>query len=197
MMNLPSPLSRLRAIALGVFFSVVGSASALTWTDVSTFSPQYIYSSSNSANSTRSGTFNISDGLGGYNPAAHLLTSATATFAFADDSNNDSSEYVTIRLGNPLANFITGQEVDGDHPAINYAWYGSGISGIFLADLAADGTLAWRVQVTSGDTYLKVAKLVAEGQLRDVNNKVPDQGSTFLLLASGLICLTVLRRKNF
>jgi len=177
----------------GASLAASSSAFALTWTDTSTFSPQYLYASSNTANSTRIGLFDITDGTGGYNPALHTITSAYATFAFADDSSGDSSEYVTIKLGTPYGNFITGQEVNGTHPAVNFAWYGANVTGTLLADLSADGRLNWKVQVTSGDTYLKVAKLIAEGTTRSV----PDHGPTLTLFALGLLALMAARRRTF
>lgn len=188
-----SQLLRKFLTLVSVGFAASSAAFALTWTDVSTFSPQYLYAGSNPANSTRTGLFDLTDGVGGYDPALHSITSAYATFAFADDSGSDASEYVTIKLGTPYANFISGQEVNGTHPAVNFAWYGANVTGTLLADLSADGRLNWKVQVTSGDTYLKVAKLIAEGTTRSV----PDHGPTLTLFALGLLGLAAARRRTF
>jgi hypothetical protein len=187
MFKIPSSLKLIGA--LGALFASAHSALALTWTDTSTFSPKYL-----SSGQSYSGTFDITDGVGGYNPAIHTITSAFASFAFADDSDWDTGEYVNVFLGNPFGSFISGQEVDGDHPSINYAWYGANVSGVFLADLTADGKLNWKVRVTSGDTYLKVAKLTAQGGSSDIPG-TPDTGSTMALFALGLVGIAGLRRR--
>ncbi len=187
MFKIPSSIKLIGA--LGALFASAHSALALTWTDTSTFSPKYL-----SSGQSYSGTFDITDGVGGFNPAIHSITSAFASFAFADDSTSDTGEYVNVLLGNPYAAFMSGLEVDGTHPAVNFAWYGANVSGVFLADLTADGKLNWKVKVTSGDTYLKVAKLTAEGGNSDIPG-TPDSGSTIALFALGLVGIAGLRKR--
>lgn len=180
--------SRKLLAGLVVSFALANSALAITWTDTSTFQPQYL-----SSGQSYSGIFDITDN--GFNSALHIVNSAYASFAFADDSDYDSSETVNITLGTPFLAFISGQEVDGDHPAVNFAWYGNNVSGTFLTDLNADGKLAWKVTVTEGDTYLKVAKLEATGTTRTQTPGVPDGGSTAALLGLGLAGLVALRKR--
>jgi len=184
----------LRILGTALSLGMAHASFAITWTDTSTFSPVFL-----SSGQSYSGTFDISDGVGGFNSAIHQLTAGTvnASFAFADDDDWDTfyPEYANMQLGNPLGAFITGQETDGDHPSTNFAWYGANVAGTFFTDLGADGKLNWKVTVTSGDTWLKVAKLTASGTTIPNTPGVPDGGSTLALLSAGLMGIVAFRKR--
>jgi VPDSG-CTERM motif len=176
------------ALLAAVLLSLAQAASAITWIDEDYGDPlKFLTSSSPSYSST----FNIL--YDGYNPATMLVTSAVVSFGFADDSF-DTYEYVNVYLDGNL--FIAGQEVDGTHQTIptSYDWYHGSISGTLLAGLQ-DGVINYTVTVTSGDTYLKRAKLVAQG-IYQPSRSVPDGGATALLLGFGLAGLVALRRRS-
>ncbi len=180
----------IRKALLGVMASMllmggVQSAVALTWVDNDNGDPlKFLTPSSPSYSST----FNIL--IDGFDPATMKVTSATASFAFADDNGDNTYEYVDILLDGNL--FIDDQEVDGSHsnPPHSYDWYSGALSGTLIGSLNNDGILDYTVTVTSGDTYLKRAKLVAQGGYR-----VPDGGTTVMLLGVGLTGLAALSRK--
>jgi len=162
----------------------VHSALALTWVDVDSGYPLKFLRPSDPSYSS---TFNIL--ADGFNPATMEVTSATASFAFADDDDS-YLEYVNIYLDSTL--FLGGIEVDGTHnnPPTSYDWHSGALTGTLIGSLNTDGILNYTVTVTSGDTYLKVAKLEAQGRY-----KVPDGGLTVLLLGASLSGLAVLSRK--
>lgn len=172
-------------VAAAMLVSGGKPAMALTWTDVDSGYPLALLRSSNPSYSS---TFNINDD--GFNSATMQVNSAIASFAFADDLDSQL-EYVNITIDG-LA-LITGQETDGSHLA--YAWYSQSLSGTMLGSLNADGILSYTVTVTSGDTYLKVAKLCAQGGMKDTN-RVPDGGMTLLMLGSTLTGLGVWSRSR-
>jgi hypothetical protein len=138
-----------------------------------------------SGNPSYSSVFNIL--LDGYQPATMQVDSAVASFAFADNYDSDP-EYVNIFLDGNL--FLGGLEVDGTHQNIphSFDWYHGNLSGTLLAGLQ-DGIISYTVTITSGDAYLKRAKLVAEGSYRTV----ADGGLTVLLLGGGMIALGLVR----
>jgi hypothetical protein len=183
----------IRTLALSASLGLASVAHAITWTDTSTFSPFYL---SINGTSSKSGVFDITDN--GFNPGLHTITSATASFAFADDDQNDDGEYVSITLDGSA--FLGPLEVDGNHssPPSSYHWLSGGVSGTLLVSLQTDGKLNWTValQNTAGtnDTYLKVAKLVAEGRPSNVPG-VPDGGTTAALLGISFLGLAAARRK--
>lgn len=179
----------IRKALMGVVASVllmggVQSVMALTWVDEDNGDPLKFLTPSNPSYSS---TFNIL--LDGFNPATMQVNSAVASFAFADDGDS-AYEYVNIYLDNTL--FLGPIEVDGTHANIptSYDWHSGALSGSLIGSLNADGILNYTVTVTSGDTYLKRAKLVAQG-----GYKVPDGGTTVLLLGASLTGLAALSRK--
>jgi hypothetical protein len=192
----------LKTVGLALALTGVAQASDLTWTSQFVGSPlKFLYFSSSSSTSSYSNTFDIT--TDGFNPLTMTVDSAVASFAFADDSDDlsDSSssklEWVNISLGNPLQLFIGNQEVDGQHPYSSYAWYSDDLSVSLLADLQSDGKLAFKVQILDKvygkyeDTYLKVAKLVAEGHV----NNVPDESNTIILTGAAMLGLIALRKR--
>lgn len=165
----------------------VQAASAITWIDEDNGDPLKFL---RSWDPSYSSTFNILND--GYNPLTMQVDSAVASFAFADDGDS-GLEYINVYLDGDL--FLNGQEVDGTHQnvPVSYDWYHGSLSGTLLAGLQ-DGVISYTVTVTGGDTYLKRAKLVAEGSYRSTETSVPDGGSTALLLGFGLAGIVALRR---
>jgi len=149
--------------------------------------------------STVTGWLDITTGQGvNFNPATMTLTSAFVKFAFADTydpttpwfTGSDSElEYVTVKLDN--VTFLSGVEVDGTHQAYDWTSASGALTGSFLASLQTDGKLQYKVTVTSGDTWFKRARVDATG----VYKRVPDAGSTVLLLGLGILGLAASRRK--
>ena len=173
-------LLKLLAIT-SVSFVLASAARAVTWTDDD---PLNVFlTSSRHGNDTYSNTFNILDA--GYNPATQQVTSAVASFAFADNAT-DEGEYVDILLDSTL--IFNDLEVDGT--SWSYDWHSVNVSGSLLASLQ-DGVLNYTVKIDSGDTYLKGAKLVAQGGARSV----PDSSSTAVLVGLGLVSLFASRKR--
>lgn len=160
----------------------------------------------NSYDLSYSNTWNIlSDG---FNPGTDTIDAITVWFSFADDSKTDGEEYVDISLGG--TNLWDDLEVDGMHPATNYATYSMVLDPLthfsVFQDLAADGKLGFSVVLQElvsdcgsksknlEDTYVKVAKIQACSSSTPIENPVPDSGSTFLAFGIGLLGLGGVRR---
>lgn len=175
-------------LAIAAFFVVSNNATALTWTHENNGDPLKFL---NSNNPTYTSTFNILNA--GYDPNTMVVTAATAWFAFADDGDSQY-EYVKVYLDGAL--FMGPIEVDGTHNNIpaSYDWHSGTLSGSFLASLQ-DGIINYSVKVTSGDTYLKRTKLVAEGYARPSESpRVPEGGATIVMLGMSLAGLAGLAR---
>lgn len=181
-------IKNLLLASLALFAFGTTSQAAMTWVDVDSGSPlKWLYHSSNANTSRYSSTFNILND--GYNPATMHVTSAIASFAFADDQDS-AYEWVDIYLDNLL--LINDQEVDGSHAS--YAWYSKSLTGEMITNLQ-DGVLSYTVKLlnTSGtnDVWLKVAKLKAYGDYK----QVPDTGATVALMGLGLVGLAAARKR--
>lgn len=184
-----------------VAFSGATLADELTWTSQFSGSPLKFLSFSSTANSSYSNTFNLIPA--GFDPLNMTIESAVASFAFADDAN-DEEEWVNITLGGEL--FIQ-EEVDGSHPSSSFAWYSDDLSISLLADLQSDGKLDFKVQLLDTvwgkkeDTYLKVAKLVAHGFTNPPPppppppHTVPDNSTTLFLLGAAFAGLFGLQKR--
>jgi hypothetical protein len=194
-------MKKLLALTLAALCS--SSLYALTW-NFSTLSvdtppivfldgsPSYIRSTTGATGTQ----FNLLSN--GYNPATMLVTSATVTFWFADD-DSDSEERVDIFVNGTS---VTGTkikdnlEVNGSHggagPYENFAAYSANLQD-FAGLIAAlqDGVMEWEVKLESGDTYLKIAEITANGQTKNVS----DTGSSVALLGGALLVLGFLRRR--
>lgn len=138
------------------------------------------------------GEFRIVAPVDTYNPAIHTVTSARVGFAFADDAS-DVGEYVDIWID--ASKIWNDLEVNGTHPAINFAWSWKWLSGSLLTQLQ-DGVLNYTVKIQNtpngyGDTWLKAAHLKAWGELK----QVPDSGSTLALFGLGLLGLVAARTR--
>jgi len=200
-------------LALAALFT--SSSYALTWNftteTVDTPPLKFLYGATNNSNSVYTSTtgangtqFNL---LGaGYNPATMIVTSATVTFWFADDES-DGAENVDIFVNGTNitgTKIFSNLEVNGAHPAPNYAPYSANL-GDFAGLIAGlqDGIMEYQVRLLNGsnygsnggDTYLKIASISATGTYRNVNNNVPDAGSSIALLGGALAALGLLRRR--
>lgn len=125
---------------------------------------------------------------GGFNPALHVLTSATASFWFADD-DSDGAEYVDIFVNGVLVS--NDLEVNGSHPEANFEKHTFSITDAgTLATLAAGGSITVAVKQQGGDTYLKIVGLTGTGTTRPPGGPgVPDGGSAVAMLGLGLLGL--------
>jgi hypothetical protein len=179
--NIMTPRAALWAVILSPLLLIHPSL-ALQWVDEDNGDPLKFL---RSWDPSYSSTFNIL--LDGFNPATMQVNSAVASFAFADDGDSQL-EYVNVYLDSNL--FLGNLEVDGTHQNIphSYDWYHGNLSGTLLAGLQ-DGIISYTVTITSGDAYLKRAKLVAEGSYRTV----ADGGLTVLMLGGGMIALGLVR----
>lgn len=120
--------------------------------------------------------------LAGYNPAAETITSAAATFTFADPFYFGESFTVTMGGDNFSHGSFTGQLVLGQN--IVNAW------GI----LDSTGVLSYTVALTSGpltEFWLTNANLTAETTARGV----PDSAATSILLGLGAISVIGAKRR--
>lgn len=159
-----------------------------TWTDVDIDGhegqPNWIYMG---AGDVFSSDFDIKPD--GFQPIAHTVLDATVTFGFSDDWLGDDLGDETVTIVIDGGALWTGLEVDGfhDNSPVNYDFHTTSLSGSLIANLNVDGVLQYSVTVNSGDTYLKEAKLVANG--------VPDAGSTSLLLSLGLLGISIVSRR--
>jgi hypothetical protein len=179
-----------RLLALAAAAVLASPMYAINWTDTTNSQPLKLLQGWN-GNSTYSSEFNILDN--GYNPAVHVITSATVTFWFADDES-DGSEQVEIKVNG--VTLVSNLEVDGAHPQSSFASYAfslnsaNDINGLIAA--LQDGKISYSVQVESGqDTYLKIASLTATGTTRGV----PDGGATAIMLGAGLLALAAARKR--
>lgn len=211
----PSPLfaftmKRFLSIAFASL-ALTSSSFALQWNSTFSGSPlDYLYT----GDLNYSNEFNLL--TNGYDPATMVITSATAKFWFADDTNNNDHinettypEWVKISLNTTGTNWVTigTIEVDGLHPESNYAEYqfsfAAQASAAALLSALQDGKMNFKVELVSPtggaptsyhDTYLKVAQLTADGSLKTTS--VPDTGATAALLSLGLLAM-VAGRKRF
>lgn len=178
---------------------LASSSFAITWVD-----HQNPYAYINEYNGGYQGTFDITPD---YKPGVHYIASAHVRFGFADDAFfgdwkyiGDVKEYVDIELDTTL--LFNNEEVDGNI-FFGYDWVGAGLSGSLLGSLRDNGKLDYSVTVNNlsrkkEDTWLKVAKLVAKGGIREGGGnptKVPDSGTSLALLGLGLIGLFFARNK--
>lgn len=184
MKNLTTILGLTAGLAVGLT-----QANAVTIWDIDTFVPDFYVS----PGTPKTDTFNITSG---YNPATHIITSATAYFLLNDDLDfirgrttqidlaDSVKEWAVVDLGSTVAYFGPTE--------VNLGTVISGaVTGAALADLAADGVLGYKVWSKDGDFLLLAAKLEAEVERR----RVPDGGATVGLLGFTLLGLVAIRRK--
>jgi hypothetical protein len=160
------------------------SSFAITWTQDT---PLNVFLQ---ANDNYNGSFDLT--VYGYNPATSFISSATASFAFKDDSQNDDEEVVTISMNNTG---LWSGDVDGSgNSSASWDWVSLSLSGTVLASLQ-DGKINYTVHLNNtdgiNDTYLREAKLVATGSSRSV----PDSGATLSMIGLGFIALVALRKR--
>lgn len=137
----------------------------------------------------------------GNTPGKNTVTSAFASFWFADDSYNgvadSNDEYVNVYVNGIKLN-SSPVEVDGLHPESSYQRKNFAITDAnTLLALQNGSGVSFKVEMTLGagqsnigDTYLKIASLTATGGVRPPNTPgVPDGGSSVAMLGLGLIAL--------
>jgi hypothetical protein len=194
-------LSLFKAAGALLALATVVQADPLTWSYETTTQPLKFLSGTGSS-SYFTGEFDLTPA--GFNPATMTISSATAYFAFADDKPDGSSypdpdEYVDIFINNLL--LINDQEVDGAHPSSSFAWYSQSLNANMIIALQDDGKVSYKVQLLdtygTNDTYLKIAKLVAQGSLNEPPPPVtvPDAGSTSALVGLAFAALLAFRRR--
>jgi hypothetical protein len=182
--------SLLGALGLIVILSSAASAAPLSWSHQISGNPLKFLQGTGSS-SYFTGTFDLT--TDGFDASTMSILGATASFAFADDSDS-AFEYVDISINNLI--LINDQEVDGTHPSSNFAWYSDSLTNPMLIALQDDGKVSFKVQLlnTAGtnDTYIKKAKLVAHGESKVT---VPDAGATAVLIGLSFAGLIGLRRR--
>jgi hypothetical protein len=182
--------------------AIAGVSYGLTWTDSygysqNGFGNNAIADLDGSPNSS-SGTFVITDN--GFVDATMNVTSAVATFWFADDES-DGAETVNFLINGtvgtlPSAAAWTNVEVNGAHPGVGQSYWNTFASysvTLNASQIAAlqDGTVSWTVNLASGDTYLKIVQLTVQGS----SNTVPDAGATAALMGLGFLGLVAARKR--
>ena len=167
----------LTAICLLIASALTGKA--VTYWDIDVFSVKL-----SDSNRTKAGEFDITTGLlGGYDPLAQTIYSATVWFGLSDDSLLDSDEWVEFKLDG--LDFLTPIEVD-------LGLVSGQVLGQALLSLDSTGTLSYTIQRTDGDFWALGAKLMAEAKPRTV----PDGGATLMLLGGALAGIEALRRRS-
>ena len=176
--------------------ALVSPAFAIDWSVDGVYNGSYLkFLTGTNGNSSYTSSFsNIT--TAGFNSATHTVTSASASFWFADDES-DTGEQVDIFVNG--IKIAANLEVDGTHPQATFAKYSFAISDAATLTALQSGPVSFKVQLLNGanggDTYLKIAGLVATGTTRN-NNNVPDGGSTAAMLGLGLIGLAVAGRRS-
>lgn len=198
-----------------------GQAAMMVWEDGFSGSPlDFLHEKWGSYDSSYdrnySNTWDIT--TDGYNPLVNSIDGIQVWFAFADDrpgnfdgaetgDGGDAPEHVDISLGG--TRIWDDLEVDGAHPYSNYAFYtmvlDPTLHASIFSDLSSDGRLGFNVELQellsdSGDsskyqedTYIKVANIRA-WQDEPNQHKVPDGGTTLVLLGASLAGMAGLRR---
>lgn len=176
--------------ALIVAAALISPAFALTWNVGGVYGGSYLQFLDTSGETYTSPGMSLTSG--GFNPALHTLTSATASFWFADDDDNDAwgyTETVDIFVNGVLVS--NNLEVDGDHPEPSFEKHTFNITDAgTLATLAAGGSITVAVKRETGDTYLKIVGITGTGTTRPPGGPgVPDGGSAVAMLGLGLLSL--------
>lgn len=168
-----SHLAVLAALGMGL---AAQSASAVTYTDVNTYTEQ---SGRVTFSSPLVDEFNIA--ALGYTPGNGVIQSASASFELYD--NDRGIETVFINLGRLLSPV----EFSGlSMGSFTLSW-GTEIVGSLLLDLAADGKLKYTIATLPfQDFYVSSATLTAT---------VPDSATTLALFGASLLGLVAFRRR--
>ncbi len=170
--------------AVMLVFGMVGSASAIPYTDIYDGGRLYMSAHSDAPDDSVSWTFDITDD--GFDPDTQDVTSASVALNFEDNSTSDWWEIATLDVG---SNFFSWQVVTGD---ISFT-----ITS--LMTLSDSGTVDATLTAGYGDFYFNGATLTAEGTdpgASPVPAHTPEPG-TLLLMGTGLLGLVGYGRKRF
>ncbi|HHY85707.1 MAG TPA: VPDSG-CTERM sorting domain-containing protein [Verrucomicrobia bacterium] len=174
------------ALAAGVLLLGGASASAIPYAhdyEVFSIEQSLVEYLSKDGRATYSGSFNILDQ--GFDPECMEIFKVELKFRFKDDSSSDGKEKVTITLdSSPLVSSLELTSGGWTTVARTYT------SGTIL-DLLSDGILNYTVTAEKGDFKLKEAKLYVKAK----RTCVPDNGTTLVLLGTGLVTLVGLQRR--
>jgi hypothetical protein len=124
----------------------------------------------------------------GYNKNNENITSATASFVIYDDQWLDGQEGASVTLD------LLQLDSDSENSWFSTFTLGGTLAVDFLARLASDGKLEYKVTSTGGDFVLKSAELTVTTTPK-LAQSVPDGGNTVLLLGATLLGLAALRQK--
>ena len=137
-----------------------------------------------------SGEFNIATGDGdfldvpGYDPVTQTITDAYASFSLV--SNSSEETMVSIDLGDLFGQYLVG---------FHFTTIGGAVGGLALADLDADGIVAYSIQWLSGAPFI-ASDAIISARATDRPTDVPDGGATVGLLGLGLAALGFTARKR-
>ncbi len=174
------------SILTGLF--IASSSYALMWQDydyVGTFLEE---------GESYTGQFKIKAPVDTYDPAMHYVSHARVGFSFSDGYRRGDRGYEYVDVWMDSTKIFNNREVDGTH-MYGFDWIWRGLGGSLIADLQ-DGILNYTVKVErrrdgyNNDVWFKEAKLKAWG-----GKKVPDSGSSMILLGLGMVCLFGLNRR--
>ncbi|WDN89653.1 hypothetical protein BuS5_02621 [Desulfosarcina sp. BuS5] len=166
--------------AMMLVFGMVGTASAISYTDTYDAGHLYMRGSLWGYNDSVSWTFDITDD--GFNPVTQDVTSASVELNLQDDSGWDFWEWAALDVGTNSFSW----EVDTGDVSFTIT---------SLMTLSNTGTVDATLTATFGDFYFNSATLTAEGTEPGVA-PVPEP-STILLMGVGLLGLVGYSRKRF
>ncbi len=182
-----------RIIAISGTLFITSSSFGLMWQDydyVGTFLGE---------GQSYNGFFDLTSGSNGYDAGRHEISQASVGFSFSDGyrSGDSGREWVDVWLD--TTKIWDDREVDGTH-RYGFDWIWSGLNGTLLGDLQ-DGVMSYTIKLENkpdgyyNDVWFKEAKLKAWGSERPEGHRVPDSGSSIVILLMGLLGVFYLRQR--